>query len=81
MVPEWTDAYMDYNGLKRLLQDIQQFKQSKQPPTPIKASQHRLAMHRAFSGLNLQASILQSQGDIEDQVIAVNTTQRDGSRK
>ncbi|XP_057494190.1 phosphate transporter PHO1 homolog 10 [Actinidia eriantha] len=81
MVPEWTDAYMDYNGLKRLLQDIRQFKQSMQPPTPIRASQHRLAMHRAFSGLNLQANNLQNQGDIEDQVIAVNTTQHDGSRK
>ncbi|KAL6978679.1 hypothetical protein U1Q18_020344 [Sarracenia purpurea var. burkii] len=34
-------------------------------------------MRRAFSGLDLQASNLQSQGDIEDPVIAVNTTQQD----
>ncbi|KAL6983455.1 hypothetical protein U1Q18_016841 [Sarracenia purpurea var. burkii] len=77
MVPEWMEAYTDYNGLKRLLQDIRRFKQSKQPPTPIRASQQRLTMRRAFSGLDLQASNLQSQGDIEDPVIAVNTTQQD----
>lgn len=81
-VPEWTEAYMDYNGLKRILREIRRLKQSKEPPTPSRASQQRSTLYSAFSGLNLQANNVQkSTGDIEDQVIAVNMMQRDGSRK
>ncbi|XP_059655822.1 phosphate transporter PHO1 homolog 10-like [Cornus florida] len=81
MVPEWTEAYMDYNGLKRILREIWHFKQSNQPPTPLRTSQQRLTMYRAFSGLNLPSINLQTEGDIEDQVIAVNMMQQEDSRK
>ncbi|PRQ40735.1 putative SPX domain-containing protein [Rosa chinensis] len=32
MVPEWSEAYMDYNGLKRILRELREYKQSKQHP-------------------------------------------------
>lgn len=80
-VPEWTEAYMDYNGLKRILEEIWRFKQSKQPSTPLRALRQRSTRYRAFSGLNPQTSDFQSEGDIEDQVIAVNTVKHEDSRK
>ncbi|KAJ6689969.1 hypothetical protein OIU85_006272 [Salix viminalis] len=80
-VPEWTNAYMDYNGLKRILAEILQYKQSRQPSTPLRAAiQHKLTSHRHFSGLNLQSTNLSSKGDIEDQVIDVNASPEAGSR-
>ncbi|KAJ6350588.1 hypothetical protein OIU78_006694 [Salix suchowensis] len=80
-VPEWTNAYMDYNGLKRILAEILQYKQSRQPSTPLRAAiQHKLTSHRHFSGLNLQSTNLSSEGDIEDQVIDVNASPEAGSR-
>ncbi|KAJ6987587.1 hypothetical protein NC653_020749 [Populus alba x Populus x berolinensis] len=81
-VPEWTGAYMDYNGLKRILGEILQYKQSRQPSTPLRAAmQHKLTSHRHFGGLNLQSTNLSSKGDIEDQVIDVNASPEEGSRK
>ncbi|KAJ6902577.1 hypothetical protein NC651_020147 [Populus alba x Populus x berolinensis] len=81
-VPEWTGAYMDYNGLKRILGEILQYKQSRQPSTPLRAAmQHKLTSHRHFSGLNLQSTNLSSKGDMEDQVIDVNASSEEGSRK
>ncbi|KAJ9174246.1 hypothetical protein P3X46_017291 [Hevea brasiliensis] len=81
-VPEWTEAYMDYNGLKRILREILQCKQSRQPSTPLRSLHHRLTMHRAFSGLELpQSTEFPSKGDIEDQVIDVSTSLEDGCRK
>ncbi|KAF2299168.1 hypothetical protein GH714_030889 [Hevea brasiliensis] len=81
-VPEWTEAYMDYNGLKRILREILQYKQSRQPSTPLRSLHHRLTMHRAFSGLELpQSTEFPSKGDIEDQVIDVSTSLEDGCRK
>ncbi|KAI9389770.1 hypothetical protein POPTR_008G090300v4 [Populus trichocarpa] len=81
-VPEWTGAYMDYNGLKRILGEILQYKQSRQPSTPLRAAmQHKLTSHRHFSGLNPQSTNLSSKGDIEDQVIDVNASPEEGSRK
>ncbi|XP_057948047.1 phosphate transporter PHO1 homolog 10-like [Malania oleifera] len=79
MVPEWTEAYMDYNGLKRVLREIRRSKQNKQPAMASGASQQRL--YRAFSGLNLQPGERQNEEDVEDQVISVNTMQKEGSRK
>ncbi|KAF3665147.1 Phosphate transporter PHO1 -like protein 10 [Capsicum annuum] len=80
MVPEWIEAYVDYNGLKQILQEIRHFKESKQPSTPAKTLEKRLALYRNFSGLNLQGNV-QNTGDIEDQVIAVNTVQHENYRK
>ncbi|XP_031263867.1 phosphate transporter PHO1 homolog 10 [Pistacia vera] len=78
-VPEWTDAYMDYNGLKRILGEILQYKQSKQPPTPMRARHQKLKLRRTFSGLHARSGNLVNSGDIEEQVIDVSTSPRDGS--
>ncbi|KAJ8569970.1 hypothetical protein K7X08_006547 [Anisodus acutangulus] len=80
MVPEWIEAYVDYTGLKQILQEIRRFKESKQPPTPARTLEQRLELYRNFSGLNIQGSA-QNTGDIEDQVIAVNTVQHENYRK
>ncbi|VFQ64489.1 unnamed protein product [Cuscuta campestris] len=70
-VPEWVEAYVDYNGLKRILQDIHHIKKLKQPTTPVQ-QKHRF--RRAFSGLNPETSA-ENSGDVEDQVISVDTVQ------
>lgn len=81
-VPEWIDAYMDYNGLKRILRDIRHSRQFKGPPTPSRVSQQQSMLYTGFSGLNARPkSVHQSEGDIEDQVIDVSTTQQEGSTK
>ncbi|KAK4376650.1 hypothetical protein RND71_002946 [Anisodus tanguticus] len=41
MVPEWIEAYVDYTGLKQILQEIRRFKESKQPPTPARTLEQR----------------------------------------
>lgn len=80
MVPEWIEAYMDYNGLKRILRDIRHSRQNKGPPTPSRVSQQQSMQYTAFSGLNPRPnSVHQRKGDIEDQVIDVSTTQQEGS--
>ncbi|KAF3953958.1 hypothetical protein ACB098_03G176200 [Castanea mollissima] len=79
MVPEWTEAYMDYNGLKRILGEVRGYKQTKHSATHNKALQKKPALDKTFSGLHKEASNLPSKGDIEDQVIDVNTLQHDGS--
>ncbi|XP_017223893.1 phosphate transporter PHO1 homolog 10 isoform X2 [Daucus carota subsp. sativus] len=82
MVPEWIEAYMDYNGLKKILRDIRRARQSKGPPTPSRLSHQQSMLYTTFSGLNPRPnSVHQSKGDIEDQVIDVSTTQQEGSTK
>ncbi|KAL5826357.1 hypothetical protein ACOSQ4_018154 [Xanthoceras sorbifolium] len=78
-VPEWTDAYVDYNGLKRILQEIVLYKLSKQPSTPLRDLQQKLTLHRSFGGLHAKSSNPIGRGDIEDQVIDVKRLPRDGS--
>ncbi|CAN0923604.1 Phosphate transporter PHO1 homolog 3 [Linum grandiflorum] len=60
MVPEWHEAYMDYNFLKTLLKEIQKFKQRTKPATSNQsgggggvggALSRKLTLYRAFSGL------------------------------
>ncbi|KVH96158.1 EXS, C-terminal [Cynara cardunculus var. scolymus] len=80
-VPEWTEAYMDYNGLKRILQEIQQFKQHERPPSPLRTSQKRLPLYRPFSGVDVRASFEESTSDVEDRVIAVETVKEDDTRE
>ncbi|GAV79395.1 SPX domain-containing protein/EXS domain-containing protein [Cephalotus follicularis] len=79
MVSEWTEAYMNYNGLKRILGEIARYKQSKQAHTHLKALQQKLALQQTFSGLDRKANDPSSEGDIEDQVIDVNVLRQDGS--
>ncbi|KAF8040471.1 hypothetical protein BT93_B2637 [Corymbia citriodora subsp. variegata] len=78
-VPEWVDAYMDYNSLKRILREIVLFKQRKQPPMPLRTFQQRLALYRPFSGLTVPSSIPPIESDIEDQVITVDSSPGEGS--
>lgn len=76
-VPEWIEAYVNYNELKQILQDVRHCKQLKQPPTAV---QQKLTFYRASGGLNLETSV-ENTGDVEDQVIAVDTVQEENSRE
>uniref|UniRef100_A0A7N0TRC0 Uncharacterized protein n=2 Tax=Kalanchoe fedtschenkoi TaxID=63787 RepID=A0A7N0TRC0_KALFE len=55
MVPEWHEAYMDYNFLKSLLKDILRHKSKPKPHHHHPAGPHvlprKLDLYRAFSGL------------------------------
>ncbi|KAL0421030.1 UNVERIFIED_CONTAM: Phosphate transporter [Sesamum latifolium] len=76
-VPEWTEAYVDYNGLKRILQEI---RNSKNKPNRPRASQKRLSLFMDYGASSGHASNLEKEGDIENQVIAVDTVQQENSR-
>ncbi|WCJ25701.1 EXS (ERD1/XPR1/SYG1) family protein [Euphorbia peplus] len=82
VVPEWQNAYMDYNSLKKLLKDISVFRQmntTQSPMAPTKSVsslKRRVTLYRAFSGLTTRyrnhspvtedESILISPGEGED---------------
>ncbi|XP_071694036.1 phosphate transporter PHO1 homolog 10-like isoform X2 [Rutidosis leptorrhynchoides] len=80
-VPEWTEAYMNYNKLKRILHEIQKFKLCEVPSTPIRTSQQRVSLYKPFSGLEVRSSSEESSSDLEDQVIAVETIQENDHRQ
>lgn len=72
-VPEWTDAYMDYNSLKSILGEIMRHKQMNQTQPSVSSR-----LLRSFSGLRVPPGNVRSQGgDIEDQVSDVGLS---GSR-
>ncbi|KAL5722934.1 hypothetical protein ACHQM5_006391 [Ranunculus cassubicifolius] len=84
MVPEWHEAYMDYNYLKTLLADIQGYKHKNKEihPNP-QGLKRKLTLYRAFSGLTQRYNSLKSPPrssvvDLEDQVILVNAVQNEG---
>ncbi|KAL1218458.1 Phosphate transporter PHO1-like protein0 [Cardamine amara subsp. amara] len=81
MVPEWVEAYMDYNGLKRILKQIRSYNHNKLPRAASRVSQQAEALHRSFSGLSFHPRHSEHVGDIEDQVIKVDTVQEDDSWK
>ncbi|XP_065864253.1 phosphate transporter PHO1 homolog 3-like isoform X2 [Euphorbia lathyris] len=87
LVPEWKEAYMDYNFLKTLLREIQRYKP---PPTTTTTSSsgggltRKLTLYRAFSGLTrnytpTSSSSSSSSNDMECQAILVNNVHREGS--
>ncbi|KHN33987.1 phosphate transporter PHO1 homolog 3-like [Glycine soja] len=81
MVPEWQEAYMDYNFLKSLLKEIQRFKLRNKPSLTPSGLRRKLTLYRAFSGLTqthytVSHSPSHQEQDIESQPIIVN---RDGS--
>jgi hypothetical protein len=85
MVPEWQEAYMNYNRLKTLLKEIQHFRQINQPPPNTPAGLKRKAtLYRAFSGLthryNQPTSPSTPDHDIETQAILLKSVNRDGSQ-
>ncbi|KAI3761967.1 hypothetical protein L1987_52390 [Smallanthus sonchifolius] len=82
MVPEWQDAYMNYNSLKTLLKEILIFRQqqSRSPenqvnprPPPLKATSltRRGSLFRAFSGLTSRYGNRSPKKDKDDEVILV----------
>lgn len=81
-VPEWIEAYVDYNGLKHVLREIRKDKQNRQPSSPLTVAQQRLTLQRAFSDLNQQEEQQengQRMHDLEDQVIAIDKVQEENS--
>lgn len=82
MVPEWREAYMNYNYLKTLLKQILIFHRlqtkspdTSRPATPSKAAslKRRVSLFRAFSGLTSRYGGNNSpKKDKEDEVILVS---------
>ncbi|KAL9226185.1 hypothetical protein vseg_002026 [Gypsophila vaccaria] len=82
MVPEWVEAYMDYDGLKKVLRVIRLSRASKMPQTPLRALQQKWSMYSPFRGLDVESKGQQSSGEIEehDQVIEVSPFVGDSNR-
>ncbi|KAL2226170.1 UNVERIFIED_CONTAM: Phosphate transporter PHO1 [Sesamum indicum] len=81
MVPEWQEAYMNYEFLKTLLKEIQLFRQRNRPAAAGSNGLRRnLTLYRAFSGLTKRGTSPRTEAasDIENQVILVNNVRRDG---
>ncbi|ESR51983.1 hypothetical protein CICLE_v10033381mg [Citrus x clementina] len=94
MVPEWQEAYMDYEYLKALLKEIQRFKRRNRAaaaPGGVGAGAGRLkrkmTLYKAFSGLTQKhndpmSPSSASSSDIETQsAILVNSVSRDGNHR
>ncbi|KAJ7953853.1 Phosphate transporter PHO1-like protein [Quillaja saponaria] len=80
MVPEWREAYVKYDYLRTLLQNIQHFKQSNQPTGGAPASLNRKqTLYRAFSGLTRPVSF--APVDIENHAIMVSIVHGNGSNR
>ena len=84
MVPEWQEAYMNYNHLKTLLKEVQHFRQKNRPPPTPAGLKRKATLYRAFSGLiqrcNQPTSPSSPDHDIETQAILVKSVNRDGSQ-
>eukprot|EP00261_Vitis_vinifera_P015482 XP_003635556.1 PREDICTED: phosphate transporter PHO1 homolog 3 [Vitis vinifera] len=83
MVPEWQEAYMDYNLLKALLKEVERFKLRNKPPATPARLMRKLTLYRAFSGLTHFARnghpTTSSESDVESQAILVNSVEENGS--
>ncbi|KAK8522877.1 hypothetical protein V6N12_056570 [Hibiscus sabdariffa] len=67
MVPEWIEAYVDYDGLKHILREILHYKLSKRHQTPMKSLENKLSLHRTLSGLHPRPNDRRINGDVENQ--------------
>ncbi|CAK7326126.1 unnamed protein product [Dovyalis caffra] len=84
MVPEWQEAYMDYDFLKTILKEILSFQLRTKPPAANPGGlKRKLSLYRAFSGLTHRHTNhtpkSDSSPDIEKQPILVNSVNLDGS--
>ncbi|KAJ6891671.1 hypothetical protein NC651_025000 [Populus alba x Populus x berolinensis] len=85
-VPEWQEAYIDYDFLKTLLKEIQRFRLRTNPPaTNPGVLTRKLTLYRAFSGLTRRNStnhtpMSPSSPDPERHPILVNSVNLDGSQ-
>lgn len=82
MVPEWHEAYMDYNFLKAVLKDILQYRQrnpslAPMASTPKGSLKRKVSLYRAFSGLTNRYG--GSPRKKEDEVILVGSVQQESS--
>ncbi|KAF5206407.1 Phosphate transporter pho1-like protein [Thalictrum thalictroides] len=78
MVPEWQEVYIDYNYLKSILKNIQVYKlRNKLTNDKQKSLKRKSTMYRAFSGLTNRRN--NSTSDIENQVLVVNLSPKDGT--
>ncbi|KHN11629.1 phosphate transporter PHO1 homolog 9-like isoform X1 [Glycine soja] len=81
MVPEWEEAYMDYNSLKATLKNISKFRELNESApmasTPKGSLKRRLTLYRAFSGLTDRQR--GSPRKDEDEVILVRAAEGEGS--
>ncbi|KAG8366377.1 hypothetical protein BUALT_Bualt17G0073400 [Buddleja alternifolia] len=76
MIPEWQEAYMNYNFLKTLLKEIHLFKQRTNKPNNLRRNQ---TLFRAFSGLtHFGRHSPKTPSDVENQAILVNNVNRNG---
>uniref|UniRef100_A0A6N2NIM7 SPX domain-containing protein n=1 Tax=Salix viminalis TaxID=40686 RepID=A0A6N2NIM7_SALVM len=73
MVPEWEEAYMDYDDLKILLKDIKRMKQRKREQGDLNRT---LTLYRTFSGLIQRQKHSSGSEDIENQAIHENSLKR-----
>ncbi|XP_057777194.1 phosphate transporter PHO1 homolog 3-like [Salvia miltiorrhiza] len=84
MVPEWQEAYTDYEYLKTLVKEIEIFKQRTRAE---KAAGPRRShtLYRAFSGLTQRVNSPRAHqaaaADIENQAILVQSVRRDGEER
>ncbi|KAK1390601.1 phosphate transporter PHO1-like [Heracleum sosnowskyi] len=87
MVPEWEEAYVDYEYLKTFLKDIQHYRQiHKPPPANPPGLTRKLTLYRNFSGLTglkvpnspttPSTSSDHAQLDLERQPILVNAVKK-----
>nr|XP_043614559.1 phosphate transporter PHO1 homolog 3-like [Erigeron canadensis] len=78
MVPEWQEAYMNYNYLKTLLKQILLFRQRPSVSDKVKSTskasslRRKGSLFRAFSGLTSHTS----KNDKQDEVIMISTMQQ-----
>ncbi|PWA57512.1 SPX domain, EXS [Artemisia annua] len=80
MVPEWQEAYMNYNYLKTLLKEILIFRRRMTTSAPVKprhsaSLKRRVSLFRAFSGLTSRYGNTSPKKDKEDEVILVSAMQ------
>ncbi|KAG5237254.1 phosphate transporter PHO1 [Salix suchowensis] len=83
-VPEWQEAYMDYDFLKTLLKEIRGFRLRTNPPaTTPDGLKRKLTLYRAFSGLTRRNAtytpMSPSSPDLELQPILVKSVNLAGS--
>lgn len=80
MVPEWQEAYMNYNYLKTFLKEILLFRQKNKSsplhPSPRRAKMYkRNSLYRAFSGLTNPHGHNSDMGNDHIEVISVSEIQ------
>jgi hypothetical protein len=61
MVPEWQEAYMNYNSLKNILKDMSKFKKQNESNAPMASTpkgslRRRLTLYSGLNGKQIDSS-------------------------